>query len=157
MSLPEQPSLGTDNALSNLTWSELQDYCASQPSSPECADVDSFYQYPLSLAANATFLAIFALSFLLYLAVYFWKKGRGLAFTAAMTLGCVCEILGYTGRIMGWDNRFDANGFLMQICCLTIGPAFMAAGIYLCLRRIVYAFGPGGSRIRPEAYTRVVS
>lgn len=45
----------------------------------------------------------------------------------------------------------------MQICCLTIGPAFMAGGIYLCLRRIVYAFGPENSRLKPEWYTRIVS
>lgn len=45
----------------------------------------------------------------------------------------------------------------MQIVCLTIAPAFMAGGIYLCLRRIVYAFGPENSRIRPESYTRIVS
>jgi hypothetical protein len=43
----------------------------------------------------------------------------------------------------------------MQICCLTIAPAFVAGGIYLCLRRIVYAFGPANSRITPEAYTRI--
>jgi RTA1 like protein len=43
----------------------------------------------------------------------------------------------------------------MQIVCLTIAPAFMAGGIYLCLRRIVYTFGPANSRISPEAYTRI--
>lgn len=30
----------------------------------------------------------------------------------------------------------------------------MAAGIYLCLRRIVYAFGKENSRVAPETYTR---
>jgi hypothetical protein len=58
---------------------------------------------------------------------------------------------------LSWQNRWSENGFLVQICCLTIGPAFMAAGVYLCLRRIVSAFGPENSRLPPEYYTRIVS
>jgi hypothetical protein len=60
------------------------------------------------------------------------------------------------GRIQSWQNQWGQTGFLMQIVCLTIAPAFMAGGIYLCLRRVVYAFGPENSRISPEAYTRIV-
>jgi hypothetical protein len=40
----------------------------------------------------------------------------------------------------------------MQIVCLTIAPAFMAAGIYLCLSRIVSTFGTENSRIKPLSY-----
>lgn len=47
------------------------------------------------------------------------------------------------------------NGFLIQIVCLTIAPAFLAAGIYLCLSRIVLTFGPANSRIPPLAYPRI--
>lgn len=36
--------------------------------------------------------------------------------------------------------------------CLTIAPAFLAAGVYLCLSRIVTAFGPENSRIKPHSY-----
>lgn len=43
----------------------------------------------------------------------------------------------------------------MQICCLTIAPAFMAAGIYLTLSRIVVTFGPENSRIKPLSYPRI--
>lgn len=74
-----------------------------------------------------------------------------------MLCGVILEVIGYAGRIMSWENQWKEQGFLMQIICLTIAPAFMAGGIYLCLRRIVYAFGPENSRISPEAYTRIVS
>jgi len=47
------------------------------------------------------------------------------------------------------------NGFLMQIVCLTIAPAFLAAGIYLTLSRIVVTFGPENSRIKPLSYPRI--
>lgn len=43
----------------------------------------------------------------------------------------------------------------MQIVCLTIAPAFLAAGIYLCLSRIVLTFGPENSRIKPLSYPRI--
>jgi len=45
--------------------------------------------------------------------------------------------------------------FLIQIVCLTIGPAFLAAGIYLCLSNIVTIFGPENSRIKPRSYPMI--
>jgi hypothetical protein len=131
-------------------------FCFHNPTAEVCDQVRSFYLYRISLPANATLLAIFCLSMLGYLVTYAVTR-RGLGFTIALFLGLVCEILGYAGRIMSWQNQWAETGFLMQICCLTVGPAFMAAGIYLCLRRIVYAYGPENSRIRPEYYTRIVS
>ena len=43
----------------------------------------------------------------------------------------------------------------MQIVCLTIAPAFLAAGIYLTLSRIVITFGPENSRIKPLSYPKI--
>lgn len=132
-------------------------YCFEHPDYDVlCDHVGSFYSYRIDIAANAAFLGLFAASLLGYAAVIVARRGRGLAVGLAMILGLVCEVLGYAGRVMSWRNRWDENGFLMQICCLTIGPAFMAAGLYLCLRRIVTAFGPENSRIPPEYYTRIV-
>lgn len=50
-------------------------------------------------------------------------------------------------------NPWDGNGFDIQICCLIISPAFIAAGIYLNLKHIVLEVGPSFSRIRPKYYT----
>jgi hypothetical protein len=47
------------------------------------------------------------------------------------------------------------NPFLIQIICLTIAPAFLVAGIYFCLSRIVTAIGPQYSRIKPLSYPRI--
>lgn len=121
----------------------------------------SYYYYRVSLAANATFLALFALSLIGYLVVsaLTWKRSRRSdhAFTFAMASGCILEILGYVGRLMSWNNQWSEDGFLMQIVCLTIAPAFMAGGIYLCLRRIVMVYGAENSRLKPKMYTRIVS
>ncbi|KAK0729857.1 RTA1 like protein-domain-containing protein [Lasiosphaeris hirsuta] len=127
--------------------------CFNNPTDPLCEADTGFYLYKVSLPANALFAAIFGLSLLGFIGTYAATR-RGLGFTLAMVAGVILEILGYAGRLMSYKNRFDENGFLMQICCLTIAPAFLAAGVYLCLRRIVYAFGPENSRIAPETYTR---
>lgn len=130
--------------------------CSKKPHEAFCENVPSYYDYRISLPANVVFLVLFSLSFLCYVGVYAFTR-RGIAFTVAMLLGVACEIIGYVGRILSWENQWAQNGFLIQIICLTIGPAFLSAGVYLCLRRIVYAFGPENSRIPPEYYTRIVS
>ena len=121
-----------------------------------CPIDTSYYYYRVSLAANATFLALFSLSLLGFIVTYGVTR-RGFGFTFAMVCGVTLEVVGYVGRVESWQNQWAQEGFLMQIVCLTIAPAFMAGGIYLCLRRIVYAFGPENSRIKPESYTRIVS
>jgi len=48
----------------------------------------------------------------------------------------------------------NANlGIHRYLVCLTIGPAFLSASIYLCLARIVVIFGERISRFRPAFYT----
>lgn len=116
----------------------------------------SYYLYRIDLAPNVLFLVVFLLSLVGFLGVYI-KTRRALSFTLAMCLGLACEVLGYAGRIMCWKNQWGEDGFLMQIICLTIGPAFLAAGIYFCLQRIVCIFGPENSRLKPELYPRIVS
>ncbi|POR38621.1 Sphingoid long-chain base transporter RSB1 [Tolypocladium paradoxum] len=140
--------------LNTTSHASLQRFCFLNPDSPACENVGNFYSYRIDIAANAAFLAIFAASLLGYAATLAVTR-RAVAFNVALMLGLVCEVLGYAGRVMSWRNPWDENGFFMQICCLTIGPAFVAAGIYLCLRRIVSAFGPENSRIPPEYYTRI--
>jgi len=51
------------------------------------------------------------------------------------------------------NNPFDQVGFEMQICCLTLAPAFNSAAIYLTLKHITLCFGPEAARIRPKFYT----
>lgn len=135
---------------------DLPFFCLKNPEAEGCVDDTGYYLYRIDLAPNAAFLAIFTASLIGFIVTWVFTR-RGTAFNVAMILGLLCEIIGYSGRIASWYNRFDMNAFLTQICCLTMGPAFMAASIYLCLRRIVSAFGPENSRLPPEYYTRFVS
>lgn len=44
---------------------------------------------------------------------------------------------------------------MIQIICLTFAPAFLAAGIYFTLSRIVVVFGRDNSRLPPQWYPRI--
>ncbi|KAI9694384.1 MAG: hypothetical protein M1820_008984 [Bogoriella megaspora] len=96
-----------------------------------------------------------------------------------MVSGCILEVLGYIGRIMSRHNPFvsrapkktlslgrnertaahisrqNEDPYLLQIVTLTIAPAFLAAGIYLTLSRIVVTFGSSNSRLPALWYPRV--
>ena len=53
------------------------------------------------------------------------------------------------------DNPYDELGFQIQICCLIIAPAFIAAGIYVTLKHFTITFGESWSRLRPAWYTYI--
>jgi RTA1 like protein len=118
-----------------------------------CPLSDSIYSYRPSLPANACFLTFFALTGALHIVQGIVTKKR--AFWIAVALGCVAEVVGYVGRIMSHSDPFGQNGFLIQICCLTIAPAFFAAGIYFTLGDIVTAVSLRSSRIKPRGYAAI--
>ena len=99
-----------------------------------CPLESSVYQYRPSLAANTTLLVLFAIAMVIH-AFQGWRW-KQLTFGIVMAIGCFGEVAGYVGRIISWNNPFDQNGFLAQICALTIAPAFFAAAIYLCISKM---------------------
>ncbi|KAF2134861.1 RTA1-domain-containing protein [Dothidotthia symphoricarpi CBS 119687] len=131
------------------------DQCNPEPTYPEPTYSElSYWAYNPSLAANWIFCILFGLSTVAFLTQGIFRKGW-LSFTIAMTAGCVLEVVGYIGRIMAHNGQYKETPFLIQIVCLTIAPAFFAAGIYLCLSRIILAFGADISRIKPLSYPRI--
>lgn len=133
----------------------IADYCAAHPQGSNSICQKGLYGYTLNFEANIAFAVLYFALFIVYFVCLMKRRERG--FNSAMMLGVTCEILGYIARSRSQQHQFDDDAFLAQICCLTIGPAFMAAGMYLCLRRIVYCFGQDNSIIRPESYIRIVS
>lgn len=65
----------------------------------------------------------------------------------------ILELVGYLGRVMLHHNPFSHADFLNNLVCLTIAPAFLTASLYLCLGRIVVAYGTANSRFQPRTYT----
>ncbi|KAK2771833.1 hypothetical protein FQN53_004872 [Emmonsiellopsis sp. PD_33] len=142
-----------------------------------CPIEASIYQYRPSLAANATFIALFSFSGLIHLVqtiVYHFRQpgnnsnisssssninnnitNHAYSYTLPILIGCAGEIIGYVGRVLIHIDPFDINGFLIQICCLTIAPAFYTAAIYFCIADIIRLFGEETSRLAPAQYARI--
>lgn len=93
----------------------------------------SVYQYRPSLAANATFLALYSLAMLIH--IYLGYRWRSWWFAAFMIVGCISECVGYVGRIIMWNNPFNFAGFLMQITLVTGAPVWYTASIYITLSK----------------------
>ncbi|KAF2455091.1 RTA1 like protein-domain-containing protein [Lineolata rhizophorae] len=118
-----------------------------------CPIEESIYGYRPSIPANAFFLAAFAISFIAHIVQ--GVRYKTWSFMVGMTIGCICEIGGEVGRLILHDDPFDDIGFNLQICLLTIAPAFFAAGVYLCLKHLVLTFGADISRIPAAWYTYI--
>jgi hypothetical protein len=73
----------------------------------------SIFQYRPDLAANIFFLAAFGVIGVVQ--AYLGWRWRAWGFMAGMVLGCICEMIGYVGRILMWDNPFSFNAFMIQI------------------------------------------
>jgi RTA1 like protein len=116
-----------------------------------CRVEDSIYGYYANLPANAFFVALFGVCLAVNLA--FGIKYKTWTYMVAMSLACLASAIGYAGRILLHSNPFDTIGFQIQICCLTLSPAFNSAAIYLMLKHIVRRFGRRWSRLRPKYYT----
>ncbi|KAK4695116.1 hypothetical protein P7C71_g2571, partial [Lecanoromycetidae sp. Uapishka_2] len=119
--------------------------------SPLCPVDQTTYGYYPSLGANAFFCAIFAICCIAN--VVQGIKFKTWTYMIALGLGSLTEAIGYIGRIIMHGNPWSSTGFEIQICCLILAPAFVAAGIYLTLKHCVIELGPSFSRLRPNYYT----
>ena len=99
-----------------------------------CPVSASIYGYYPNLAGNALFLVLYVVGCIAHL--FFGIRNKLWSFMAAMVLGTICEAFGQAGRIMLHHDPFSKPGFKLQIVCLTIAPAFLAAGIYLMLKHL---------------------
>lgn len=84
---------------------------------------------------------------------FFRRSNRYTHSTPTSVPSQLTSIPGYVGRIMLHSNAWSSNGFEIQICCLIIAPAFIAAGVYLTLKHITLELGANFSRIQPKFYT----
>ncbi|KAF2744742.1 RTA1-domain-containing protein [Sporormia fimetaria CBS 119925] len=123
----------------------------TEVSYPLCPVEETLYGYYPSIGANGFFAGFFALCLIINLVLGI--KYKTWTYLIALGFGCLGETVGYVGRILLWKNPYSDLGFQIQICCLIISPAFIAAGIYLSLKHIVLQFGESWSRLRPSWYT----
>ncbi|KAL2833156.1 RTA1 like protein-domain-containing protein [Aspergillus pseudoustus] len=118
--------------------------------SPDCPVEGTIYGYSPDLAVNVAFCAIFSACCLIqFIQALKWRLW---SFGIAMILGCFSEAVGYIGRILLHNNPYSSTGFEIQICTLTMGPAFWSAAIYLTLKHEVEVLGRGFSPLQANWY-----
>ncbi|CAH0023260.1 unnamed protein product [Clonostachys rhizophaga] len=71
--------------------------------------------------------------------LYFGIRCKTWSYLVAMVLGLVTEGVGYIGRLQLHNDPFNFNYFLVYLVCLTIGPAFLTAAIYITFARVAYS------------------
>ncbi|CAN9349523.1 unnamed protein product [Alternaria alternata] len=118
--------------------------------SPECPVFATLYGYRPNLGANAFLCALFAILCIATLVIGVLSKTW--TYTAALAIGTFLEAAGYAGRVIMNDNPWSESGFKLQICCLVLGPSFVAAGIYLTLKHFVLYCGPQHSLLKARLY-----
>ncbi|PLB47686.1 putative RTA1 domain protein [Aspergillus steynii IBT 23096] len=131
----------------NTTLLHNPELCTLDTCPMELANIE----YVPNLAGNIFFVAIFGL--VLAFQLGFGIKYKTWSYMIAMIGGLALEIIGYVARIQMHYNPFPSDPFLMYLVCLTIGPAFLSAAIYLCLSRIVIAYGEKIPFFRARTYT----
>lgn len=112
-----------------------------------------FVKYLPSLGGNIFFLLLTYL--FVFAQIWLGIKYRTSSVCLCMLAGLGLESTGYIGRILLHSNPFYRPYFLLYLVCLTLGPVFFAAAIYLCLGRIVVIVGDEISLLRPRTYTFV--
>ncbi|CAK7271741.1 hypothetical protein SEPCBS119000_004762 [Sporothrix epigloea] len=112
----------------------------------------SILTYQPSIAASAVFIAFFAIAIVVHAYEGFrWRHTLG-SFAVPMILGLLDEIIGYIGRIIMHGNPFSFNGFLIQIICITTGPVFFCAAIYVTLAKTIYYLDLSLARFNPKFF-----
>ncbi|KAI5202379.1 parasitic phase-specific protein PSP-1 [Aureobasidium subglaciale] len=119
-----------------------------------CPASYSIYGYAPNLGANAFFVALFAISCLVFCyQAHLYRKWLG--FSIAMILGTALESIGYASRLILSNDPFSPTGFKLNIVLLTFAPAFLTAGIYLLLKQLAISLAPTLSPLRPALYTPI--
>lgn len=115
-------------------------------------DVNNYGLTP-NYACNLTALVLFSILWVVHtiLGVYYKQWWFGIAFFIA----CGLEVAGYIGRFLSASNPYILNDFLVQIICLTLGPAFFMGGGYYQLAKFAMVFGPNVSRLKPMMYSYI--
>ncbi|KAF4943116.1 hypothetical protein FSARC_15040 [Fusarium sarcochroum] len=96
----------------------------------------TFYNYDPSLAAAAVFVIIFAVTTFLHM----WQMFRYRAwYFIPFLIGCLFEAFGYIGRALSANEAPDytKNPYIMQSILILLGPALLAASIYMTLGRLI--------------------
>jgi hypothetical protein len=117
-----------------------------------CPVSASLYGSLLSQPGNAVLLSVFSICLVLQIANAIYTRTHTYSYTICLLAGTICEILGYAGRLILHTNPWEFNAFAMQMCCLIVGPAFIAAAMSITFKHLITYVGPKHSVLKPRLY-----
>ncbi|KAF9260772.1 RTA1-domain-containing protein [Marasmius fiardii PR-910] len=115
--------------------------------------LNSPYGYRPTLWICILYVALFSTS----LGIHFQQmiSSRYWFLAPTVILGAFLEILGWIGRLWSNQNLWGRDPFMMQICCLVLGPTPILAANFVVFGRMVGLLGQEFSRLRPRLYTYI--
>lgn len=119
-----------------------------------CPLILSYWNYRPDIIINAVFAGISILLCFIVL-IQGLRSRQFKMYTVVTVIGSVMMFMGYGARIFANQNPFSDFSFITQLSCLTLAPAFFAAGIYFSLSKIIDTVGPSNSRIKPKFVPRI--
>ncbi|KAG7285716.1 hypothetical protein NEMBOFW57_008010 [Staphylotrichum longicolle] len=98
------------------------------------------YRYDPSLAANIVFIVLFAAATAGHIFLLVRKK---VWYFIPFVLGCTFETIGYVGRAIAAKEApdFSLSVYILQTLLILLGPALLAASIYMILARLIRLLG----------------
>lgn len=111
------------------------------------------YHEWLTTWPNALFAAIFGVLFFAHLSMSvfsnYWYHG------SMFFLGSGLEFAGYVARCLSAGHESNINPFLCQIIVLTIAPAFVMAGVYYVLGKLLVFHGHHFLSLQPNWFSYI--
>ncbi|CAG7847945.1 SubName: Full=Related to RSB1-integral membrane transporter or flippase that may transport LCBs from the cytoplasmic side toward the extracytoplasmic side of the membrane {ECO:0000313/EMBL:CCA69445.1} [Serendipita indica DSM 11827] len=108
------------------------------------------YGYVPTMWICGLFVALFGVSGIIHLAQAL--RWRVYWMIPTMVIGCLGEVLGWSGRLWSSKNPSLLTPFLMQITTTIISPSFMSAANFTILGRIIDRLGYRYSWLTPTWY-----
>jgi hypothetical protein len=102
------------------------------------------------LPGNLFFAIVFGILFLINIPLGIYYRTWGIL--VSMGFGLALEVAAYVFRTLIHYDDFNRDLLVTYLYCVTLGPAFLSAAIYLCLARIVVAYGQSNSRPNRRTY-----
>lgn len=113
----------------------------------------NLYGYVPNLAVNIVGCVLFGIILVAQLGIGAYTREWWMFVSWGITAGL--ELCGYVGRAVSNPCPYSDPMYKMQLVCLIIAPAFMAAGLYYQLAVEVTIYGEHFSILKPMIYTAI--
>lgn len=103
------------------------------------------------LWVGIVFSTLFGLEVIIHSGLLAYHRGFPKFMIVAIIAACG-ELAGWIARTYGHTDPFDRNGYIAQIVCLILSPAFISAVNYMAFQNVMDVFGHKWSRIPRKWY-----